>query len=342
MAIAIPMLLGYHPEESLVISCLCGSAVGLTMRFDLAGLSDAEDFATELAERIELANAVVTFLAVFSRERPSSGLLPHAATVDDLYADPRLRIVEAVFVSARRWWSYLCPDPVCCPPAGRPLDDSSEVATSLTAAFALAGSSVLADRGALVDSIGFDSDLDVTAARRQLSAAKRHVIAMDGAQRVAELHALVDTLGARFADPRAGATDEEVTSLAALLDDVSARDALLVQAVPPQRRETVLRVLRAAVRRVPPPRDAPVCTALAWFAYADGDGTTANIALDRALQSDPEYSLALLIEASLERQLPPTALVEVIKEAARDIDSRAERDIDSRAERDINARDAAG
>jgi hypothetical protein len=80
-------------------------------------------------------------------------------------------------------------------------------------------------------------------------------------------------------------------------------------------------VLRAAVRRTPPPHDAPLCTALAWFSYADGDGTMANLALDRALGSDPDYSLGLLIEASLERQLPPDALVEVIEGAMRDLDA---------------------
>lgn len=322
MAIAIPMLLGYHPQESLVVSCVCGSAVGLTLRFDLDDLAAVDDFAAELAERIELANADVTFVAVFSSTRPSSGPLPYAAVVEELYADHRLRVVEAVFVSGRRWWSYLCPDPACCPPAGRPLDDSSEVATSLTAAFALAGSGVLAGREELVGSLAVDPALDVAAARRRLGTAKRRVIGMDGAQRLAEIRSLVDELATRFADPRAAATEAEIASLAALLHDVTARDELLVQAVPPQRRETILRVLRAVVRRVPPPRDAPICTALAWFAYADGDGTTANIALDRALQSDPEYSLALLIEASLERQLPPGALVEVMKGAARDIDAR--------------------
>jgi hypothetical protein len=322
MAMAMPMLLGYHPEESLVVSCLKGSAVDLTMRFDLADLPAPDIFAVELADRIRVSGADVTFVAVFTDECPDHAALPHAAYIDDLYADPRLRIVDAVLVSGRRWWSYLCPDPVCCPPTGRPLDDGSEVATSLGAAFALTGAGVLADRAALVSSLGIDPDLDVPAARKRVGAARRRAAVLEPAQRLSEVRTLVEELVERFGDPRADLSDAEVASLAGLMHDVVARDEILVQAVPPYRRERILRVLRAAARRVPAPHDAPVCTALAWFAYADGDGTTANIALDRALDSDPEYSLAHLIGASLDRQLPPAALVEVIEGAVRDFDAR--------------------
>jgi hypothetical protein len=322
MAIAIPMLLGYHPDESLVVSCMQGGAVGLTMRFDLAALSTPEEFADEIAERVELADADATFIAVFSATTPEAGALPYVDYVSALDVDLRVRLMEAVFVHGRRWWSYLCADSACCPVAGRPLDDSSPVATNLSAAFTLAGSSVLAGREALVRTLGFDAEQDVGAARRRMSAARRRVAALDQAGRVAELRGLVDALAARLEDPRAGAKDAEIARLAELLHDVTARDELLVQAVPPGRREAILRVLRDAVRRVPPPRDAPLCTALAWFSYADGDGTVANIALDRALRSDPEYSLALLVAASLDRQLPPAALVDVMKGAARDLDAR--------------------
>ncbi|HVT63655.1 MAG TPA: DUF4192 domain-containing protein [Mycobacteriales bacterium] len=322
LAIAIPMLLGYHPEESLVVSCLRGAAVDLTMRFDLAHIPPAEEFACELADRIEQAKADLTIVAVFTDQRPVDGELPFAEVIDELYGDERLRVVEAVLVSDRRWWSYLCADPVCCPPAGRPLDASSDVATSLSAAFAINGSGVLADREALVASLAFDPSVGADAADRRVRSAAKRAIAKEPAQLRTEIATLVDTLVERFEDPRAELTDAEVASLAGLIHDVTARDEVLIQAVPPRRREAILRVLRVAVRRVPPPHDAPLCTALAWFAYADGDGTTANIALDRALRSDPEYSLALLIEASLERQLPPDALVEVMKGAARDLDAR--------------------
>jgi len=182
MAIAIPMLLGYHPEESLVVSCLRGAAVDLTMRFDLAALPSPDEFADELAERIGAAKADLTIVAVFTDARPTHGLLPRTGLIEDLYGDERLRIVEAVLVSRRRWWSYLCADPVCCPPNGRPLDDSSEVATSLSAAFALNGSGVLADREALVNAIAFDGALDASGV--EIDDAARAAVAELDADRV--------------------------------------------------------------------------------------------------------------------------------------------------------------
>jgi hypothetical protein len=70
---------------------------------------------------------------------------------------------------------------------------------------------------------------------------------------------------------------------------------------------------------VPPPFDAPVCATLAWIAYAGGDGVVANIALDRALTTDPDYPLARLIGDALDRQVPPWILEEVMRSAARDL-----------------------
>jgi hypothetical protein len=88
------------------------------------------------------------------------------------------------------------------------------------------------------------------------------------------------------------------------------------------RRVTLLRVLSEAVRRLPPPYDAAVCASLAWVAYANGDGVVANIALDRALETDPTYSLALLIDDALYRQVPPSALQAVMRGAAHDLRAR--------------------
>jgi hypothetical protein len=42
--------------------------------------------------------------------------------------------------------------------------------------------------------------------------------------------------------------------------------------------------------------------------YIHGNGLVAMTALERALKSDPEYSLALLLEEALMRQVPPSRL----------------------------------
>jgi hypothetical protein len=59
-------------------------------------------------------------------------------------------------------------------------------------------------------------------------------------------------------------------------------------------------------------------------AYVGGDGAVANVALDRAFASDPDYSLAHLIADSLDHQVAPTMLEEVMRGAARDLKHRRE------------------
>ncbi len=71
-------------------------------------------------------------------------------------------------------------------------------------------------------------------------------------------------------------------------------------------------LLAALCRSAVAPHDAAVCTVLAWAAYADGQGATAEVALDRALRTDPGYSLALLLQQALDAQAPPAVLRRVL------------------------------
>jgi Domain of unknown function (DUF4192) len=324
MALALPMLLGYYPTESLVVSALTGPrfAVGLTLRFDLDDLDPLDMAARELAQRLDAAGADAAFIAVYTDARRVAGRLPHSDLIAALLDEPSLRIRDALLVRRGRWWSYLCADQACCPRSGNRLGRQSTELSRLQTALVLSGSAVLADRSALVESIAVDPDASSAAQRRLVTGALRTVATMSPAARRSELVAVTDWLVVRSADPRAELDDRDAALVAALIGDVFARDDLLIQAVSPGRREDILRVLRVLVRRIPAPYDAPVATVLAWFAYATGDGTLANIALSRALRSDPDYSLARLIETSLDHQLPPSVLDEVLRGAARDIDAR--------------------
>ena len=62
-----------------------------------------------------------------------------------------------------------------------------------------------------------------------------------------------------------------------------------------------------------PPDDAPVLALLGWVAYAHGDGGLANVALERCLASDPDYTLAHLLVEMLARQVPPREVRTLLK-----------------------------
>ena len=97
--------------------------------------------------------------------------------------------------------------------------------------------------------------------------------------------------------------DDAAAALAVALHDVHVRDEVATWGT--AHADALLSLAEQVARRTPAPHDAPVCTLLAWTAYAKGDGGRANVALDRALATDPVYSLALLLRQGLDRGLPP-------------------------------------
>ena len=55
---------------------------------------------------------------------------------------------------------------------------------------------------------------------------------------------------------------------------------------------------------------------LAVCAWVDGDGAAARVALDRALDADPAYSLAGLVAAALDTGTPPWTWVSMMSEVS--------------------------
>jgi hypothetical protein len=318
------MLLGYEPTESLVISCLHGdrAALGLTLRFDLDTLDPVEQAANDIAARAALTGADAVLLAVYTDQGRTAGELAYTDLISELFDHPGIWVSDALLIQRDRWWSYMCAGDGCCPAEGIPIEGRTEELTTLEASLVLSGSAVLADRASLVASLASDATAESATQHRRLTRARARVAGMKPGRRRLELAKLVERLVRRLHDPRCEVSDGEAALLAALSEDIGARDDLLLQVASVQRRAEVLALLRVVVRRVPAPHDAPICTVLAWFAYATGDGTLANIALDRALGSDPGYSLAQLIESGLERQIPPSVIEEVVNGAARDIAAR--------------------
>ncbi|HVW82247.1 MAG TPA: DUF4192 domain-containing protein [Mycobacteriales bacterium] len=324
LARAIPLLLGYRPTESLVITCLHGdhATVGLTLRFDLDALYPLGGVADMIAARAAVAGADGILVAIYTDQGIEDGDLPCTDLAVDLFQHPGLWVSDALLIHHDRWWSYLCHSDECCPMEGTPIELTTSELTALEASMVLSGSAVMTDRASLVASLACDEVATSAVQRRRVTRARTRVARMDPRARRAELAKLVTRLSRRMEDPRGIVTDAEAVLVSALCEDIGARDDLLLQSGSPKRRMELLSLLRIVVRRMPPPHDAAVCTALAWFAYATGDGTLANIALDRALDSDPAYSLALLLESGLERQLPPSMIEEVVNGAARDIAAR--------------------
>jgi hypothetical protein len=77
-------------------------------------------------------------------------------------------------------------------------------------------------------------------------------------------------------------------------------------------------------RQTPAPYDAPICTLLAWVTYCDGGGSITSIALERALRSDPDYSMAQLLQHALSNTLPPDFVRDVTRRTRSALKERLE------------------
>lgn len=317
LAEAVPYLIGFHPERSLVIVGLRRNRVVVTARIDLGDLLEPEN--TVLAGTLAsmTASGVDHFIGLIYDDEalggagPMHGELPHAHLSDelaDVVAGLDCDLDEAALVCGGRIYSYLCDDPVCCPPEGRPLAAGSSIAAEAT----YAGLVALPDRQSLAATL----DPDPLEQRARLGPALRAagdeiraaVTRGDGERRDrADVRALFRA--ARRADESDGRTepaDEALVRLATGLQRIDVRDSVWLGI--DEGRIDGRPLWRALARRLPPPYDAPPLFLFAWATYRAGDGALAGMAAERALASDPGYSAADLVLAALAQALDPQRL----------------------------------
>lgn len=101
-------------------------------------------------------------------------------------------------------------------------------------------------------------------------------------------------------------TPEDCARVIASLDDIRVRDTVLWDLAQGQHDvHQVTANLVHVVRTAPDARVAPSATVLSIQQWTAGDGARANVAVDRALSDDPEYSLGTLVGQCLRNGLPP-------------------------------------
>ena len=307
---SLPLQLGYTPAESLVVIC-CHEPrgrTGLTMRFDLPP-ARYEDAIVEQVVQIVRGQQATRVVMVIYTEEPDGELRPRAGFMEDLLdAFDDLVITEALLVRDGRFYSYVCERP-CCPAEGTPVDDADDSAAVQTLRLEqlVRGEAQLASREELEQSIAGPTFLaEEEALQRCEAATERYadVVVDDGlaAARGGAVAAWTRALAAAE-DPRWQLPTEQASELAASLRDVVVRDSVAALWEPEQ--TALRRLLEQVARRTPPPYDVPVCTTLAWVTYCDGGGSLTSIALERALRTEPDYSMALLLRHALTNALPP-------------------------------------
>ncbi|HWH27888.1 MAG TPA: DUF4192 domain-containing protein [Mycobacteriales bacterium] len=325
LAAALPHLCGFVPHESLVLISLRGprQRVGLTMRVDLPPPEHEAALVRELVPRLvaDGARAAITFVVT-----EEAGERPRAALADALRRGLRragIRSRDRVLLRDGRWWSYDCTDLRCCPPGGTPLSGAAESVQLVEARAALDGTAVLPSREALVASLAAPTDPALADRLAAASAARERRLRVEGRVRVGRealahwrraLRRVLDrevTPSDPVADLHLGPAAR--AALVVSLADAVVRDEVLTWAIDDS--EPLLSLLLELAGSSVPPHDAPVCALVGWVAHARGTGALANVALDRALASDPSYGLALLCRHALDSQVSPAAVKALLRDA---------------------------
>lgn len=330
LATVIPHMLGFHPQESLVLVGTRGPRrrLGMTLRMDLVAPADEPALARQLAQQIKRSGADQALAVVFTGSPGTPPNLPRRSLIDRVR--PRLPLIDAVLVRGDRWWSYLCTDPTCCPLEGRPVDPNSAQATRIRAAFATVGASVLPSREAVVETLAPESGPRAAAAADAVDAAlewRRSAGAVAAGQWArAELARQV----AHYADPRVRVPPELAVRIAVALEDIETRDRVLadwVTAVGNPRRtldeaadasdpaDAWRRLLLDLVRVVPAPHDVQPLVLFGCAAYHEGTGVLVETAAERALAHDPTCGMAKLLLELLDVQAHPDQVVAALTDA---------------------------
>ncbi|MDR3082207.1 MAG: DUF4192 domain-containing protein, partial [Streptomyces sp.] len=345
LADALPYLLGYRPEDSIVLVALHDQErrgrFGGRARLGIPAHPDdwssaARQLVHGLVSGSERRGAHPQSMVAYLVQEPAGGetgrdvmerLRPLAQALRTTCGSLDIPVVEALCISDGHYWSYCCPSPGCCCPAeGQPMGLPGT--SVLAAAATYAGLQV---RGTLKEfrvrlspwetSAALDQEVALDAASltlvpRILDGDTREDVAVETLgladrvmARLAAAPPVSGTLPADLRDDELLAHDEAATLILGLQDRTT-RDraaAWMEGAEAP----VALRLWRALARRCVGSygeHAAAPLTLAGWVAWSTGDELEAREALAMALGADSRYLFARLLHQACNEGLDPESV----------------------------------
>ncbi|QCH24541.1 DUF4192 domain-containing protein [Mycobacteroides salmoniphilum] len=295
---ALPAMLGFIPEDSLVVVTLADGLVEAILRRDLDDLDDPDNAALAiLAEVLGPGPADAVIAVVISAdlgERESGDIIRRLARHLEHQGISLIAGHTVDRVSPQGWWR--CYDGCG---AGGPVDDPD--CSPLTAAAVLAGRTVHRRREDLVALIA-PTDTRRTCA---LAASLRRPPRGQADDAAADRRAVNRVMRAacRTAEFRP-LSNRELLSIARSLTVVRVRDTVCALAVGVLA-DDVERLWLALSRLLPAPWRAAALVLFGFSAYVRGDGPLAGVALEAALIVEPEHRLGQLLMSALRAGMRP-------------------------------------
>ena len=298
---AIPFLIGYHPQDSLVLVALKDEAVGMAMRVDMPVGVSAEGYDL-LASHFLRDGADGAFIVAYvgaGAVDPENVLINTSAALVRAGID----IKESLIVSNNRFRSMICSDLTCCPPEGSAIPDLGS--SRIAAEHVIAGHPMPFENvDGLVQSIAavassFESVWadEVQAFWVSSDSEEIQELQRDGAT------AIIDLVG-EYREGR-GAEDRELAArVIGRLSDIQVRDFALGSHTD-ESADYYWAMWRDLLRIAPRGFVAPIACLFAAMAYERGEGALAHKGLDRGLGDDDQYSLAHLLRRVFTAGWPP-------------------------------------
>ncbi|MFE9769234.1 DUF4192 family protein [Streptomyces sp. NPDC005808] len=343
LADALPYLLGYRPEDSIVLVALHDGErrgrFGGRARLGIPANTDdwpsvAEQLAQGLVKGSRRRGAPPESMVAYLSQEPARGesgqevmerLRPLAQLLRTACGRLDVPVIEALCISDGRFWSYCCPGQGCCPPEGQSMGLPGT--SVLAAAATYAGLQV---RGSLRELTArlIPWETEVAEQEVALDRASAALVPriLDGENRAAvaqETLGLAQQVVLRFADapPVSGTRPadlrddgllehEEAATLILGLQDRTTRDRA-AEWMEGDEAGPALRLWRALARRcVGSYREhaAAPLTLAGWVAWSTGDELEAREALAMALGVDPDYLFARLLHQACNEGLDPESV----------------------------------
>jgi Domain of unknown function (DUF4192) len=311
---ALPAVLGFVPEKSLVLVSVAGGELGSVLRVDLS--EELPGRVEHLAEVAAAADPEATIAVIVDAEgaqcprcneeyRELCDELTDALSRHDvvLWA---AHVVDRVALGGR----WHCVDGCG---SGGVIDDPS--ASPLAAAAVLDGRRLYPRRADLQAVITVD---DPARSDALAGAVEQQAAGREAARRAdpagLKIRRRADVQNAMAAAARVAGgeslSDTELAELGCALSDVQVRDTLYALAVGENagEAEDLWAVLS---RTLPQPWRVEALVLLAFSAYARGDGPLAGVSLEAALRGNPDHRMAEMLDTALQSGLRPERIREL-------------------------------
>ncbi|MEV6173840.1 DUF4192 domain-containing protein [Streptomyces sp. NPDC051954] len=344
LADALPYLLGYRPEDSVVLVALYDrdgrGRFGGRARLGIPANSDdwpsaARQLAHGLVTGSERRGVRPEQLVAYVCQEPAKGesgrqvmerLQPLAQRLRVECGLMDVPVIEALCISDGRYWSYCCANARCCPPEGVPmgLPGTSVLAAAATYAGLQVRGSLRELRARLLPwetaaAVEQEVALDtagMSLVPRILDDESRACVARETLElarqvmsRLAEAPAVSGSLLADLRDDGLLGHDEAATLILGLQDRTT-RDRA-AEWMEGDEAGPALRLWRTLARRCVGPygeHAAAPLTLAGWVAWSTGDDLEAREALAMALGADPGYLFARLLHQACNEGLAPESI----------------------------------